>query len=490
MAKYQEDFNLRIGAKDKSKRALDSVAKSVAGITAALVSMKAASAFLKDGIELVLEHEAAYMELAAAVERAGYSWQQAEKPLRAFADRMQSITAISDEVIARNMQLMLSYGMDLPGAMTAMSKAADLAAARQIELKTAVDLLGKAFIGYTGTLSRYGIIVDENISQSEKFQEVLRQLSGPNIAGAAEKAMQSLDKKIALLDQRWGDLKEQMFGVLTAFTPMITGLSDLLHVINEMEGGFNKLAFAIKPFLAALDPTGVKLGEFAAELELANQELKIHQERLVSTLNLYGPPMFEGAKKSAEMTKEAIKALRHEMKLWNEESGGNLRQSFPSDKNAMQVSGMDLRGLALPDQNFSTEWADAYTKVTEDTLAFVNATQAAFATLGSGINEVIWGLEDNWNNVLKRMAMQFTAFITQLIMKKAAISFLSAIPGVGPLLSLTTTAAKASPTSAKIEINFHGDIIGDEEVVRQKIIPQIEAASQRGFSRIALEGSM
>jgi len=107
------------------------------------------------------EAEQAIKNLSIAVEKSGTSWKAVEAGTTAALSKLQETTKFSDEQLARALQRLLTLGVDYETAMKGVSAAADLAAARQIDLETAATALGRALTGNTNALRRLGVNLDE-----------------------------------------------------------------------------------------------------------------------------------------------------------------------------------------------------------------------------------------------------------------------------------------------------------------------------------------
>jgi hypothetical protein len=529
MAKYAEDFELRIGATDKTAGAISSVQRSLVKMAAGLVSVTAAATALKFAFGAAMESEAAFNDLAAAVKRAGASWKAEEKSLRAFTTQMQMLTATSDELSARSLQLLLDYGMNISTAMRTMTTAADLAAARSIDLKTAVDLLGKAYVGFTGTLTRYGIIIDQTMSQSEKFESVMKKIN-ETMGGAAAEKMKATISQWQLFKELIGDLAESAGSVATG--PANTGLkkwNDLLFAINNVSGGLEKLNIIMFAVLDKVITGGIDFEKYVQRVKDEQQALleKAEVQRLEIELRQLNGEVIMTAEQGLARFKQLIGEEKTETQKLIEELRAKIAlrkqeiaaiDDYTKKQQAMNVAlGIEARErhIGTPGQRtgpaiygygelgnmhqYINQAADALGEVEEKfkdidyaTQSFAASIQSAFASLGDGIVDILWGVEDAWDNILKNMLQAFTRTLAQMAMKYAAASFLNVLfPGAGFLTSGLGLLGKTAPetaTNAKITLNFNGDIIGEESYVRERMIPLIEGASRRGFSAIALKG--
>ena len=126
------------------------------------------------------------------------------------------------------LQTLISVSQDFEGSLKNVQVAMDLAADKQIDLGTAADLVGRAMVGETGTLKRYGIIVREGADAVEVMREQFR--------GAAENDAKKFGGVMAQLKNETGDLKEALGDFITqsrVATGVIAFLRDRIKEATE-----------------------------------------------------------------------------------------------------------------------------------------------------------------------------------------------------------------------------------------------------------------
>lgn len=112
-----------------------------------------------------------------------------------YADDEQR-EALGDLIIATN---------DYQKSLELLPLVTDLAAAKNMDLATAAELVGKVAAGNLGTLSKYGIILKEGATASEALAELQKRVGGT--AQAAADPMKILEASV-------GDLAETIGGAL------------------------------------------------------------------------------------------------------------------------------------------------------------------------------------------------------------------------------------------------------------------------------------
>lgn len=526
MAK-QEKFNLVIGAKDKTGKAIGGIQRSIAGMAAGFLSAAAAAKIFKFALAAALEHEAAYNDLRAAIERTGASWAQLEKGIRAFTDRVQRLTSISDEKVARSMQLLLDYGMGVGEAMQALNVAMDLAAARSLDLQMAVDLLGKAYVGYTGTLSRYGIIIDQTLTQSEKYGAALHMIMA-SMGGAAQAKMEATVSQFALFKQILGDLAEIMALPLLptmknvaqawnqlAFVTMNTNRSfgDLYEIMVKYSAVFQEVyKQTVKEQKALVDSTillekQIELRRLQGETIMVADQGLSHFRTLLGEETTATRTAIHAIEAKIKILKEAIESEKKRaiaLKIsaaaqeaaYGIEATTRITTYFEKlrEQRKPEVMGFTPEEKAAIDER-ARQYEDATKAMLDMQMEFINAVQTSFSIAADGIVDILWGVDRTFSEVLNSMLKNFVRMLVQMAMRRLAFSILGLTPGGavggGGLLGLIglgrpAEAATTAPLQRPITIIMNAPIIGEESYIRSNVIPQIEAAARRGYSELAL----
>jgi len=147
---------------------------------------------------------------------------------------MQHVVNVDNEEIESMMALLASYGMTGDEIKRVIGLTIDFSKAKRIELKAAVDLVGKAFVGYTGTLSRYGIILDRNLSREEKYAATLEALNA--FVGFSAGVTETYSGKVGVLGKAYDDMKKQMGAVIVKGieqSGMLESLANGVEVVTD-----------------------------------------------------------------------------------------------------------------------------------------------------------------------------------------------------------------------------------------------------------------
>jgi len=234
-----------------------SVGNVISGFAGAGV-MGAASAALGEGIESLkwaigeaASAEQAMKNLSIAVEKSGTAWENVRKPTEEFLSGLQKVTAYSDEQLAGTFERLLTFGMDYDEAMKAVKTTVDLAAAKHMDLQSAADLVGKAFMGNTTALQRYGIDVQTSKEASAALKEAVDKVAeGLEAAGTdTDKFAGALEKASIPLSDTEGKMRP------------------LKEVASDLVGAFQSGKIPAEDFDKAMKALGVNVdaSKLAAE---------------------------------------------------------------------------------------------------------------------------------------------------------------------------------------------------------------------------------
>lgn len=188
------------------------------------------------------EQESASTTLRAALRATGMEVEFNALRLERFASSMQNATIYGDELLMTSMAQMQNIARYTDtGTLERATKAAlGLSAAFEIDLATAMDLVGKAGAGNTSMLGRYGIVLDSTLNQSEKFNQVL-EIGAGYFSIAEEKAKTSVGSWTQLKNT-WGDSLEVLgAGLLPTLTKVSMSLNSMIKSV-----GLGKSTFEVE----------------------------------------------------------------------------------------------------------------------------------------------------------------------------------------------------------------------------------------------------
>lgn len=175
------------------------------GIAASVATM---GVLAVKGVQAYAVQEDAVNNLNAALSANGDSIERYSQKFQDFASKMQSQTIFGDEATLETMAYGRNLGIVASKLEEATTAAAGLAAKYNIDLNSAMQLIGRASQGQTGTLARYGIILDDTLSKEEKFNQLLK--IGVSNFSLAEAKANTFSGKMKQLSNAWGDMLEEV----------------------------------------------------------------------------------------------------------------------------------------------------------------------------------------------------------------------------------------------------------------------------------------
>lgn len=407
--------------KDNMSPTLASAAKGLLSATAGFLTLGAAVAGASKALEAQGEAEAAVNSLNLALANTGQYSAEASAGLREFASQMQDTTAFGDEAVLNVEALFASFGMAAETIPQVTKVTADFAAATGKDLATAAQLVSKAFVGNTAMLSRYGIVVDENIPKSQQFSAVLEQLNA-RFGGSAQTqvlsyggAMEQLKNQMGEVWEAAGRLLGSMLGVQDGVGGAIPMIKALVGAINSMQIAFAEakaLAFEFIGWLIDLSVTGFETGQKIREA------FGFKRDPSVDALLATTKAISDGQRTLATETREASNKLI--------EQGGSyakVTNSATPFTHAL-VSNADAVKKAREEYDkFIGSMEKSFDAAGKERTAFDERTAALdayMATLGPSVDEATTKMErladvtDKWGGVTELSNAQLVVLITKL----------------------------------------------------------------------------
>jgi hypothetical protein len=220
-------------------------------------AVKAVAGVFGDMIEASAEAEKANKALDASLAGLGSGAAAVAAGLREQAAALQQTTRFEDDAIVSGQALLAIYTQNEAQLRASTQAAVDFAAATGTDLQSAFSLLAKAAAGSTESLSRYGIIIDDNIPQAEKFEAVLAKMNA-QFGGRAAADVETFSGVLAQLGNAFGELQESAGNALTQNEQVVASLQRLKDVLQN-EG--------VKDSVTSLSSAVVDLGaSFTANL--------------------------------------------------------------------------------------------------------------------------------------------------------------------------------------------------------------------------------
>lgn len=184
--------------------------------------------FVQDSVKAYGDQETAVKKLTTALTAQGTATPRVIADYQAMATQFMKTTVNSDELINEMQALLVEVGEVMPHQMEGALKAAtDLASGLGVDLRTATLLVGKAFAGETGTLKRYGIVIDETKLKTEGASAVLDAIQ-QKFGGQAQAEVETYAGKVKQLANAWNEVQEAV-GKSIVTDPIVTAILKQLH---------------------------------------------------------------------------------------------------------------------------------------------------------------------------------------------------------------------------------------------------------------------
>ena len=259
--------SLILSLEDFVSKGIGSIAAKLAVLRQGVLAVKEAFTTIINVLDTVLsaygEQEAAVIKLNQALKNQSIQSQAVTDDLIAFANQIQKTTVYADEAVLGAMALGTTFGLTGDKLKATTQAAADMSSALGIDLRTTMMLLGKASVGETGTLSRYGIVISDNIPKAEKFAAALSQVNS-RFGGSASAEAGTYSGQIAQLKNTFDELLESLgkrfIGPASAFLKWI-----------------KEATIATADYLGLNEKTN---GVYGSQIDSLNKLIKAERERI------------------------------------------------------------------------------------------------------------------------------------------------------------------------------------------------------------------
>ena len=423
-------------------------------------------------VEIAGKQELAEKRLADAMKAQGIFTEKAFQANLKYASSLQKITKFGDETIIETQQLLTTFGLQGEKLDETTEATLNLAAALGIDLKAAGILLGKAFAGETGSLSRYGIIIDANIPKSEKFAEVLKQLK-ERFSGVATGEVDTMLGKMKQFSNEVGDLKEkigeELFPVFDFWIDKLKAITGFLDKLASVERKHAKVSqTTMQDRLAGLELEKISIKERikvlektkAAGLKSNTEEREQLKNKLIlieKVSTFIRDKAIEEIKNRKKVSKEIKKlsvgeianARAARVEKDNLAVAGNLkalklRSTLASwTINKQQEALESLRATTIEGTKAYQQYTDALTELDQQRAQnFINfQNQLASSFSGSitmmldGTKDFGDGMQSIWDDIRGFVLSALSQMIAKVIVLKGIMAGLNLIfPGLGGVL--------------------------------------------------------
>ena len=230
-AKSAGDAAKKAGAEGQTGFA--AMAAGAAKVGAALVAAKGVVDFFAQSVREYQEHARNVNMLAAAFDNVGYTASGAMQQALAFADEMERSTGLDGELFIKGQRALANYGVVGVQAQEAIRAAFALSANQGIAFESALQLLTRAAAGSTATLTRYGVVLGDNVKEGQEFEAAVKQIN-EQFGPSAQAAMGDATAKMGALREAWGGFKELVGqGLNEGLAPAVEWLTDAVLFLQK-----------------------------------------------------------------------------------------------------------------------------------------------------------------------------------------------------------------------------------------------------------------
>lgn len=230
-AKRAGDAAKRAG--EEGQTGFSAMAAGAAKVGAALVAAKGVVDFFAQSISEYQEHARNVNMLAAAFDNVGYTASGAMQQALAFADEMERSTGLDGELFIKGQRALANYGVVGAQAQEAIRAAFAMSANQGIAFESALQLITRAAAGSTSALTRYGVVLGENVKEGHEFEAAVKQIN-EQFGPSAQAAIGDTTAKMGALREAWGGFKEVIGqGLNEGLAPIVEWLTDAVLFLQK-----------------------------------------------------------------------------------------------------------------------------------------------------------------------------------------------------------------------------------------------------------------
>ena len=235
---------------DSTGNSLASLAKKVAGVAAAYVSISSVTNFMKECVSAADVQAAAEKRLETTIMNVKGATLEGVAAIKNYAAELQGVTTVGDEVTIQGASQLATFQLQSDTIKTLLPSLQDLAVAQYgtavsgDQMQQMANLMGKVMSGNVSSLSRYGVVMNDTQkkilktgSESQKAA-MLVEVLGQNFGGLAQAMVNTPAGRVQQLKNAWSDMQEVIGAKLyPIITNVLTYLTDKIPSIQSAIGG-------------------------------------------------------------------------------------------------------------------------------------------------------------------------------------------------------------------------------------------------------------
>lgn len=241
-------IDIIVKAQDQASKTMETMGNKIKGSVKKLIQLPhiiaagAITVAIKGIISAYGKQEEAIAKLNAGLKASGKFTQEASDALVRHAGALQQSTTFGDEQIIAAQAMLATFKLSEEQIKKIIPLTLDMAAATGTDAVRAAVLMGKAAVGVTGELSRYGIIVDKTDLKNRGLAAVLDEVR-LNFGGTAKAVAKEGIGPLIQFGNLVGDIKERLGAALIpALSAIVAVLKEILPAMEAIFVTFVKYA--------------------------------------------------------------------------------------------------------------------------------------------------------------------------------------------------------------------------------------------------------
>lgn len=197
-----------------------------------------------DGVKAAIADQKTVAVLAKTLENLGQAHRQTG--VEDFIANMESATGVADEQLRPALGLLLQATGDVDEAQHRLAQAMDLSIGTGNSLDGVVRALARSLAtGSSGTLSRYGVMIDKNTIATEGFGAALDQAAS-KFDGLANSEARTLEGRLRILQTELGNVQEAFgYGIVNSMSEAGDSADDLSAKLRELRDDAENLGESV-----------------------------------------------------------------------------------------------------------------------------------------------------------------------------------------------------------------------------------------------------
>lgn len=227
-----KEAKLTIKLKDEATKQAKKVSDAIKAIGAtSAVAFAGVAIAVNKAIDSYREQELATRQLTQAMVQQGVFTGDLIDRYLEMASSLQQVTTFGDEQIIQAQSLLQSFIGQKEITEGLMRATLDLAAAKNIDLKTAAELVGKTIGSENNVLARQGVLFDNNTEGAARLAAVVEALNGKfgGQAEAAAKGLGSLERMKNAFSDLWEELGARFAPAVEVVAEKLTTLFNFIR---------------------------------------------------------------------------------------------------------------------------------------------------------------------------------------------------------------------------------------------------------------------